>query len=66
MSLLSDGKEMRFQVPHFQTQWPDHATNQAVSSKLTDRRLRKPAGAKCAATKLQNIHCLRRLAKWRC
>ena len=55
MSLIS-GKEMHYQVLclHVQTRRPDHAMNQAVSSKLSDRRLRKTAGAKCAA-KLRNI-----------
>ena len=57
VSLMSDGKEMRFQFPLYsvQTQRADHATNQAVSSKPSDQRLRKPAGVKCAETKARNI-----------
>jgi len=53
---MSDGKEMRSQVlPKAFRLDCRIATNQAVSSKPSERRLRKPADcAKCAATKQRN------------
>ena len=58
MSLMSDNREMRFQVPlklSDSMDWSRDATNQEVSSKSTDRQMRNPAGAKCAATKPRDI-----------
>jgi len=64
MYLLA-GKEMRFKFRLKRSdRRPDHATNQAVSSKLSGRRLRIKARQQNVLRRNRGIFSLRRLAKY--